>query len=144
MNTKDNITITSDQIEQFKQYDNEAKEKAKALLSNDTIKESTLQVVLELLQISRLNNRIKPEMFESDENYKDFLFECIVEPYSFDTNKKMNLKNLLSVLRCLSSIIITLRLPAITHIFIEIFIKLSQISIVLKIIKVFCYPFIWL
>lgn len=95
MNTKDNITITSDQIEQFNQYDNEAKEKAKALLSNDTIKESTLQVVFELLQISRLNNRIKPEMFESDENYKDFIFECIVEPYSFDTNKKNEFKKLI-------------------------------------------------
>jgi hypothetical protein len=84
MNTKDNITITSDQIEQFKQNDNEAKEKSIALLSNDTIKESTLQVVLELLQITRLNHNIKPEMFESAENYKDFLFRCIVEPYSFN------------------------------------------------------------
>lgn len=95
MNTKDNITITSDQIEQFKQNDNEAKEKSIALLSNDTIKESTLQVVLELLQITRLNHNIKPEMFESAENYKDFLFRCIVEPYSFNINKQNEFKKLI-------------------------------------------------
>lgn len=81
MNTKDDITISSKQIEQFKQDDNEAKGKAKSLLSNDSIKESTLQVVLALLKITRLNHTIKPEMFESVDNYKEFIFKCIVEPY---------------------------------------------------------------
>ena len=92
MNTKDNITISSEQIEQFIKDDNDAKEKAKELLSNAAIKESALQVVFNLLQITT-SHSIKPEMFESIETYKDFIFKCIVEPYSFDINKQNEVKS---------------------------------------------------
>lgn len=94
MNTKDNITISSEQIEQFIKDDNDAKEKAKELLSNAAIKESALQVVFNLLQITT-SHSIKPEMFESIETYKDFIFKCIVEPYSFDINKQNEVKRII-------------------------------------------------